>query len=52
MIWPVTVAMAAPAVPRAGKPKYPKMRIGSSTSWKICPKEKIQIMDKYAPPMV
>ena len=29
--WPITVANAAPAVPMAGSPKYPKIRIGSNT---------------------
>ena len=28
---PITVARAAPAVPIAGMPKYPKIRIGSKT---------------------
>ena len=30
---PITVARAAPAVPIAGMPKYPKIRIGSKTKF-------------------
>jgi len=31
--WPITVARAAPDVPIAGIPKYPKIRIGSNTKF-------------------
>lgn len=37
MICPVTVAMAAPATPSAGKPNSPKIMMGSSTMLMAAP---------------
>ena len=37
MIWEMTVASAAPVVPRAGKPARPKIMIGSSTQLSTAP---------------
>ena len=35
--WPITVAMAAPAMPMAGRPNHPWMRMGSRMMLMIAP---------------
>ena len=37
MIWPPTVAQAAPAMPSAGKPMRPKIKMGSKMIFSMAP---------------